>query len=55
MKMLYRLGIITILTVIVLLLDYCTAGNDASIIPCDDQDEIELYALMGFDKSGCDW
>ena len=52
MKMLYRLGLITVLTVIVLMLDYCTASV---LLPDDHHDEIELYALMGFDESECDW
>jgi len=55
LKTLYRFGLISILIVIVLLLDYCTAGTDTSIMQYDDQDEIELYTLMGFEKSECDW
>ena len=55
MKTLYRVGLIIGLTVIVLLIDYCTAGNGNSIMRYDDQDEIEFYALMGFEKSECDW
>jgi len=55
MKILYRLGLIVILIIIVLLLDFGTAGTGVSIFPPDDYDEIEFYTLMGFEKSECDW
>jgi len=60
MTTLYRLGFITFLVLAILLLDYCTVGARSGIsIPQPDEyyerDEIELYALMGFEKSECDW
>jgi len=57
MTKLYRLGFITFLVLAILLLDYCTVGarSGVSVPPPDEHDEIELYALMGFEASECDW
>jgi hypothetical protein len=55
MKTLYRLGLISVLGVIVLLLDYCTAGSGVSMLPPDEHDELELYTLMGFEQAELDW
>jgi hypothetical protein len=58
MKTLYRFGLISVLIVIVVLLDCAGIGklsSDTSMLPPDERDEFELYTLMGFEPSECDW
>ncbi|MCL2690469.1 MAG: hypothetical protein FWE57_11575 [Chitinispirillia bacterium] len=53
MKTLYRFVLVSFLIVVVLLLDYCTAGTP-TLLP-EEQDEVEFYTLMGFEQSEYDW